>query len=1041
MLHRSFGLVVLMGVGAPFLIAQEPKLDATQVEYFEKKIRPLLAEHCQQCHSTQTKQRGGLTLDSRAAVLKGGDNGPAIVPGAPEKSRLIQAIGYKDVDLRMPPKGKLNDAQIADLTAWVKMGSPWPGDAPPQVIVKGTFNLEERKKHWAWQPMKRTSPPGVKRTDWTRSPIDRFILARLEAAQLSPAAPADKRTLLRRVTYDLIGLPPTPAEIDAFLADESPLAFERVVERLLASPHYGERWGRHWLDLMRYAETQGHEFDFEMPLAHLYRDYVVRALNADLPYDQFVIEHVAGDLLPKPRRHPVQGFNESIIGTGFWSLHEGKHSPVDVRLEEAERIDNQIDVLCKAFLGLTVSCARCHDHKFDAIPTRDYYALAGYLRSSRPQKAFIDDPEARKARLQPLLALQQEARALAVPASIRILEGQTERLARQFLGERPTPQETTKRLKTLALTSGRPESAIVFEDFGAETYRDWFVTGEAFGIRPSGTSDTILQVSDRGPVQRLVGPGIAHSALLSQRLQGVIRSRSFRIEKPRIFYRAAGKSAQINLIVDGFQLIRNPIYGGLTIGINTKDDAFQWFAMDVSMWLGHSAYVEILDDGPGYVAVDQIVFADDRSPADAPNALLTRELGKLEGEAAVRRCQEVFHEIVGQWRNDGLKSASESGERITILNWLLQNAAAPPERADLAKVTALLEQFLKLESSLPEPLRAMALADGTGEDERVFIRGSHRNLGAVAPRRFLEAVAGPEQPAPSQGSGRLELARRMVEPSNPLVARVLVNRIWQHHFGEGLVRSVDNFGVLGELPSHPELLDFLATEFIRRGWSIKEMHRLLVLSSTYQMASLADDAGAEERDPQNRLLHRMPIRRLEAETIRDAILSVSGRLDQKLYGPSVMPHLTPFMSGRGRPGGSGPLDGAGRRSLYVNVRRNFLTPMFLAFDYPIPFTTMGRRSVSNVPAQALTLMNNPFVLQQAELWAKRVLAEDRLMPRERVQRLYVSAFGRPPTDAELADALAFLDEQAKQHGPAGEARAWTDLCHVLINVKEFIFIN
>jgi Protein of unknown function (DUF1553) len=312
-------------------------------------------------------------------------------------------------------------------------------------------------------------------------------------------------------------------------------------------------------------------------------------------------------------------------------------------------------------------------------------------------------------------------------------------------------------------------------------------------------------------------------------------------------------------------------------------------------------------------------------------------------------------------------------------------------------------------------------------------------LGDEVPRRFLEALAGPDQAAPAHGSGRLELARRLVAPSDPLPPRVLVNRLWQHHFGEGIVRSVDNFGVLGERPTHPELLDWLAAEFVRQGWSIKKMHRLLVLSSTYRMASRAD-APSDERDPQNLLLHRMPIRRLEAECVRDAILAASGRLDRKMYGPGVLPYLTDFMVGRGRPA-SGPLDGDGRRSIYVSVRRNFLTPLFLAFDYPTPFTTMGRRSVSNVPAQALALMNNPFVLQQADLWAKRALAEPGRTPPQRVTGLYVTAFGRPPTDAELADALAFLKQQGEQYGGADDPQAWADLCHVLINVKEFIFIN
>jgi hypothetical protein len=354
-------------------------------------------------------------------------------------------------------------------------------------------------------------------------------------------------------------------------------------------------------------------------------------------------------------------------------------------------------------------------------------------------------------------------------------------------------------------------------------------------------------------------------------------------------------------------------------------------------------------------------------------------------------------------------------------------------------VAELLQQIEQIEARIPLPRRAMALADGTSANERVHIRGSHKTLGDEVPRRFLEALAGSAQPAPDRGSGRLELARRIVHPSNPLFSRVLVNRVWQHHFGEGLVRTLDDFGAQGQPPTHPELLDYLAAQFVREGWSIKHLHRLMLLSRTYQMASRSED-HADRIDPQNKLLHRMPVRRLEAEAVRDALLAVSGRLNREQYGKSVLPYLTTFMEGRGRPA-SGPLDGDGRRSVYLGVRRNFLPPLFLAFDYPIPFTTIGKRGISNVPAQALTLMNNPFVVQQAELLAQRILAEQGLGAAERVSRLYVIAFGRPPEAVELTEALAFLDDQRQRLGQAHELPAWADLCHVLFNVKEFIFID
>jgi hypothetical protein len=454
----------------------------------------------------------------------------------------------------------------------------------------------------------------------------------------------------------------------------------------------------------------------------------------------------------------------------------------------------------------------------------------------------------------------------------------------------------------------------------------------------------------------------------------------------------------------------------------------------VSLWAGHRAYVECLDDGDGYLALDRVVFSDTPAPPPDANPLLAD---------LARRGEPMLREIVAQWRAGKLDALPDGRARADLLNRCLQSAAAAvpteAEKAKRAKLAELVQQWRKREAELPPPLRAMAMADGDGEDEHVFHRGNHKTLGPLVPRRFLEALAGKQQPSPKAGSGRLELARRMTAPSDPLLLRVLVNRLWHHHFGAGIVRSVDDFGHQGQPPTHPELLDWLAAEFVRGGWSVKRIQRLLVLSSAYRMASRSDP-HAEERDPENRLLHRMPVRRLEAEAVRDAILAVSGRLDRRSYGPGVMPHLTPHMQGRGRPGVSGPLDGDVRRSLYVNVRRNFLTPLFLAFDYPIPFTTMGRRSVSNVPAQALALMNNPFVRQQAELWARRVLAEKGKTPRERLNVLYETAFGRLPDAEEAAAALAFLEEQSKLTG-GGELQAWTELCHVLFNVKEFIFLK
>jgi hypothetical protein len=1022
-LTRCFGLVIGGVIGfawlSPALYAEEQRaFSPAEVEYFEKHIRPVLIENCQKCHGPK-QQKGGLRLDSRTAILKGGETGPAIVPGEPDESELIAAVNYDPAGYQMPPSGKLAAEQIARLTEWVKMGAPWPAAAGEAGTVGASdeFNIVERAKHWAFQPVEKPAVPAVEQIDWPRSPIDRFILSKLEAAGLTPAPEADRRTLIRRVTYDLTGLPPRPEDIAAFLQDESPDAYEKVVERLLASPHYGERWARHWLDLVRYAETAGHEFDYEIRMAWPYRDYVIRAFNDDLPYNQFVIEHIAGDLLEEPRLNRVEEINESIIGTAFYWFGQGKHSPVDIRAEQCDTVENQIDVLGKTFLGLTIACARCHDHKFDPISIRDFYALAGSLQSSRMQEAYIDLPEQTEAVVEQLNELKSDARELLTAGTTAHAS-----FSRRPSGRAPNDHPA-------------PHEPIVFEDFETDSYDDWFVTGHAFGTQPSRGGELLLQDNPDRPIQAIVSPGMAHSGLISDKLHGALRSQTFTIDKRFIHYRmhrTAGesigrrdgiKNGQVHLVVDGFQFIKNPIYGELSIQVAEKDEPV-WHRQDLEKWIGHKAYIEIVDDGDGWIAVDRIVFSDAPAPpavsdpgskqtstpaADAPGSP-----GKVDGDDKVRRRQ----------------------------------------------VAELLVRYRQLETQIPTPRIALATVDGTGQDERLLIRGNHKKPGEPVARRFLEVFDDERYPPPQEGSGRLQLARQMIDPSNPLLARVLVNRLWQHHFGTGIVSSVDNFGKLGQPPTHPELLDYLASEFVAGGWSIKQMHRLMVLSSTYRMSSRSDShdpsaaiasrtatdglnnrASTADIDPGNRLLHRMPVRRLEGEAIRDALLSLSGRLDRRLYGPPVMPHLTPFMEGRGRPGKSGPLDGDGRRSVYINVRRNFLTPMFLAFDYPTPLSTMGQRSTSNVPAQALTMMNNDFVIQQAGLWARRVLQEPHATHRDRIVRLYDMAYGRPATDAEQAAALEFLTEQGALYSGTDDPRTWADLCHVLVNVKEFIFVN
>jgi len=960
-MRHLFTLILLTA-----LPAAAAEFAAADLEFFEKKIRPLLAEHCYKCHSAKSKKlKGGLRLDHRAGVFKGGDSGAAIVSGKPEQSLLIEAIGFDNVDLEMPPSGKLSATQIADLTDWVKRGAPWPKEA----VAGGTqkkFNLAQRRaEHWAWQPVKKQSPPKVKQTDWPASPIDHFILTKLEAAKLKTAGPASNRTFIRRAYFDLTGLPPTPQAIAAFeqaAIVNRQAAIENLIDGLLASPHFGERWGRHWLDLVRYAETFGHEFDFQNQEVWRYRDYVIRAFNDDVPYDRFVKEHLAGDQI-KPRFAKDGGWNESRLATAWWWMGQHCHSPVDIRAYQAEIIDNQIDVIGKAFQGMTIACARCHDHKFDAISTRDFYALYGMIESGSfshgsvegsakfgdTQKALVEMKKALKktfaAQLKPVAALKADA----APKGYRLISD-----VRQSHG------------------------------------KDWFADGVAWANALTKTGEFTVEAGGL----RGVPTGWLHSGLLGRKFQGTLRSATFEIKENHIHLLALGRDVRVNLVIDNFKIIQGPIYAGNTRTLNNEQP--HWVTFNVAMWKGHHCYLEIVD----------LSIANHSGKGLKP-----------DGYAAVREL----------WVSENGKPPAGALPRLP-----------KPIPAKGAEATALLQKYLQLANAVPRPATVPVMLEGTARNEKVFIRGGHGNLGAEVPRRFLTALVGEHPPMPA-GSGRITLANHIADAANPLTARVYANRIWHHLLGRGIVPSTDNFGVLGEAPTHPELLDWLANRLVENRWSTKKLIREIMLSRTYQMSSKPSDGATEAKDPTNTLLHRMRVRRLQGEAIRDAILAVSGRLDKKMYGPPVAVHLTPFMEGRGRPGRKGPLDGAGRRSIYQEVRRNFLSPMMLAFDLPLPLTTFGRRTSSNVPAQALILMNDPFVVEQSKLWAKHILTVNEP---DRIDAAYQTAFGRPPNANEQKAATAFLQSQAKAHGEKQPAeKSWSDFCHVLFNVKEFVFLN
>jgi len=886
-----------------------------------------------------------------------------------------------------------------------------------------SFDLDQRRAtHWAWQPLAVSAPPA----GLAEYPIDAFIVRRLRESGLEASPPARPHLLLRRLWLDLVGVPPSAEHAARFTADPSDAAWSDEVDALLDSPQFGERWGRHWLDLVRYAETLGHEYDFPIANAWRYRDYVIRALNADVPYDQFLREHIAGDLLSEPRRD-ADGNNESVQATAAWWFVEQTHSPVDAMKHQADRIDNQIDVLGKAMLGMTVACARCHDHKFDAISQADYYSLFGFVRSSRyvqaPLRALDTESDgylaARTAQHELALTWATAAEATETAAATEAAEATETAEATEAAEETETAEETEEteaaeatELDWSALRRSSPEQWSA--SAGTESLRPgdrviataddptaWIVTNDGFGASPwrgpwcpDPTSET--------PELRLLPGTFWLSAIAGIEREGTVQTANFAIEQRYLHARVAGQHSRLIVVVDGFHIIRNPIYGGLHKKID-KPQA-HWVTFDLEQWKGHTAFVQGID----------------QNAPDLGDPVHNKEEGWPVGWLAVQAVISTDEPEPPAADNDVTLPQQPWGE-------------LPPS------VSAALEQLANAQAALPVSPTLPALCDGTGGDEPLYIRGSHKTPGPIQPRRFLTALAGDEAMQIPGGSGRLELAAAILAPDNPLPARALVNRLWHHLFGRGLAGSVDNLGVLGEPPSHPELLDWLARDFVAHGWSIKQAIRGIVLSRAYRQSSRETDSG-RETDPANRLLHRQNVRRLEAEAVRDSLLQISGRIDPQLYGPSVpIPHAD-LVHARGKPSRSGPLDGDGRRSIYLAIRRNFLPPMLLSFDLPTPFAPIGRRNVSNVPAQALTLLNDPFVHAMARHWADRLLQATERDTDSLIDAAYRDAFARAPTAEEIEACSAFLHQAAADHGTeTTDVRPWTDLLHCLVNTKEFTF--
>lgn len=1102
--------------------------DPAAVEFFERRIRPVLSQSCHSCHAQGAKNKGGLDLATRDGMLRGGRRGPAIVPGDPEASLLLKAIRrLPDAPIKMPPKDPLAAAAVDDFATWIAAGAAWPattnevaGEEAGDEANDSTTDLS-MPGDWALQPVSNPPVPTVEDQAWPHNDLDRFVLSRLEQAGLRPAAPADRRSFIRRVTFDLIGLPPTAAEIEAYLADEAADADSRLVDRLLASPHYGERWARHWLDVVRYAETDGHEFDVDKPNAYRYRDYVIEALNRDLPFDQFVREQIAGDLIPlDAQRTSADGATRlSPIGTGFWYLGEVQNTPVDERQDRANQVENQLDVFGKAFLGLTLACARCHDHKFDPIPATDYYALAGFVYSSDKRQACVDSP-GRQTQLAAdsaeIVKLDEELASLTAGHDVEMRLAGAERLADLLLAAREvlqvepgrrtvTCQQVARRrsldeqqlghfvelvdaasdapsnflwlwrrlveanahdfAQQLATIARDPLTAVpapvvapvgpavksspeVFASFDEPGFDNWEVTGAAFGAAPVKPLPGVCSGAN--------GAGITSSGQVSGKLTGRLTSPKFTIKRPFIWFRIAGAndtaSCRISLVVNG-----QPV-GQLT-QTGRGDRQLEQRYFDVHELLDREVFLEIVDESSsndGYLLVDEIQFADAPPPGVAApvvwQALLSPSVSSPELLAA--RYQQLVLRDLKSYRDAVAGNVAEATE---IARWGLRsdvrlshvapsNVGATNHVAELpdserSQIAQLQERRARLEDNLGPSAIAMVAHDATPQDIPIQERGEAAAPGDIAPRGFLTCVDSLDShPATLRGSGRMELADWVASPRNPLTARVFVNRIWLHYFGRGLVGTPDNFGEMGERPAQPELLDYLASRFVESGWSIKALHRQIALSATYRQGN-EETVEARELDAENRLLHHMPVRRLDAECLRDAMLAAAGNLDTASFGPSVKLHLTPYMDGHDLPKVSGPLDGDRRRSIYLEVRRNHLNPLLAVFNFPRPLNATGQRNQAIVPAQAMSLMNNSFVTHQAQVWSARELAAAG-EPADKVRRMFEVALGRPPDEFELQESLAFVAAQRTARAAADkagspEAATWADLAHVLFTLPEF----
>jgi hypothetical protein len=1117
--------------------------DSAELEFFEKRIRPVLAGHCYQCHSSISPEaKGKLRLDTRAGILKGGESGPAVVPGDSADSLLLSALKHESFE--MPPGKRLPDSVIRDFSQWIRQGAIDPRDTPakPAALAEEIREAEfqQRSTWWSFQPLKQSSPPTVDSTAWSKSSIDRFLFAKLASQKLEPQVRADRHTLIRRLSFALTGLPPTPGEVDSFVNDDSAVAWSTAVDRLLASPHFGERWARHWMDAVRYTDTYGYEWDVPAKGAWRYRDYLIRAFNQDVPFDQLVREQIAGDLLPEPRINSQEQINESKIGVMFYQLGEKRHGDSsEFNGIHQEMLDNKIDAFSKAFQALTISCARCHDHKLDPIAQTEYYALAGIFMSSRWLTNTVDLPERNSTTFANLRQLKSDLRqqladrwtqdlaALqsvmlapspttstdlppgsatpdsAAPAASKLAAAWQKLLAAKKADERTledplrlwsrlkkstSPADVSATWKTTADTWARESAKRAAENAGhfkvVADFRNgipdgWSVDGAGLSD-PVRSGDFTVALSGGSAIGNIL-PGGLFTNSLSPRLNGAVRTPLLdTFEHGHLsFEYAGGDFAAHRCVIDNAFITEKqkylkhpePTWERLSARQEMKDRRlYIEFATKTSnpnfpprVGLGGPCSEAQAAAPESWFGITRVVnHVAPHTPLDELARFATlfergldtdKESPKTLDEAAGRYIHWLST-AVAAWRDD-----KATPEHVQLLTWLLTNKLVSNSLDALPDQTSrLVEQYRKTEQQIKLPWTVNGMLDqDNGVDYRLNIRGDYDELGDAVPRGYLKLLqsnlrAGNEGRIDDPRSGRLELARIVSGSDNPLTARVFVNRVWHWLFGTGLVATPGNFGLLGDRPSHPELLDWLTERFMAEGWSVKKLVRQIVLTEAWRQSS-SSHPQAREIDPRNRLLHHYPLRRLEAEAIRDSIQLVSGRLDRTLFGPTDNPHRANEDAQKRL--FSGPLDGNGRRAIYTKVTI-MEPPRFLAmFNQPKPKIPTGRRDVTSTPTQALALLNDPFVLGQAEFWANRLISNSETatspdtssrQPEDRIAEMFQTAFARKPSPVELRRWTIAVHELTTLHNVAENAimpsrTVWKDVAHAFFNSKEFIYVK